>query len=766
MKNTVAAFIVFTLYNSAYSQSGQQVDNQKTFAKIFGYVRYFHPSDEASAVDWNAFAILGSSRVDKCTNSSELKAELNKLFLPIAPSLKIYDTTEHPQFNVGEITPPDIKKFKTVAWQHLGVGIRNGTNNIYNSARTNRPLLVTTATEFGSLTMHCADAQKYSGKEFAFSAKVRMVNGNGSGHLWVRVDKPDKAMGFFDNMDGRPITDKKWAVYSITGKIDKDLSAIYYGIFLKGNGELQLDSIVMKVKAGDGWETVYASNLAEDKVNEFPKSIRENAKGNLKQPGFTINTVLSDDEKKCVSIKSTDSGEGSGYKKEKHDLLFEKFPAVGEYINKDIGSGLSCIIPLALYGDDDYTYPVADTGRVNAFKKELASVSDSFQSGNDLYVRLAGLAISWNIFQHFYMYFDVAKTDWAEDLNTAITSAYHDKSDIDFQLTLQKLTAKLKDGHVSVSNESIPQQNYFLPVGWEWIENKLVITDVLPGILQVRQGDIVTHIDGIPAGNYYQSIEEHISAATKGWMEYRANREALKGTRDSEVNLTITTAQGITRNVNLKRSLNKTDYKEAHKKAETVKKIRDDIYYVNLDGVTDVALSNLMPSLEKCKSIIFDLRGYPTVEPELISHLITQKDTSRKWMRVPRIIYPDQENIAGFQEIGWELTPQKPHLNARIIFIVNGSAISYAESFMSFIEHYKLATIIGQPTAGTNGNVNPFSLPGGYSISWTGMKVLKHDGSQHHGIGIQPDILLNKTIRGVREGKDEFLDKAIEIATR
>ena len=83
---------------------------------------------------------------------------------------------------------------------------------------------------------------------------------------------------------------------------------------------------------------------------------------------------------------------------------------------------------------------------------------------------------------------------------------------------------------------------------------------------------------------------------------------------------------------------------------------------------------------------------------------------------------------------------------------------------MGYIEGYQLATIVGQPTAGTNGNVNPFSLPGRYNISWTGMKVLKHDGSQHHGIGILPDIYVEKTIQGIKDGRDEFLEKALEIA--
>lgn len=111
------------------------------------------------------------------------------------------------------------------------------------------------------------------------------------------------------------------------------------------------------------------------------------------------------------------------------------------------------------------------------------------------------------------------------------------------------------------------------------------------------------------------------------------------------------------------------------------------------------------------------------------------------------------------------MTAKKSYLGDKnVIFITNGRAISYAESYMGYIEGYKLATIVGQPTAGTNGNVNLFSLPGGYKISWTGMKVVKHDGTQHHGIGVLPNIYVEKTIQGVKEGRDEFLEKALEVA--
>ena len=46
------------------------------------------------------------------------------------------------------------------------------------------------------------------------------------------------------------------------------------------------------------------------------------------------------------------------------------------------------------------------------------------------------------------------------------------------------------------------------------------------------------------------------------------------------------------------------------------------------------------------------------------------------------------------------------------------------------------------------------------------MRVVKHDGSQHHLIGILPTVPAERTIQGVIEGRDELLEKALEIIER
>jgi len=104
--------------------------------------------------------------------------------------------------------------------------------------------------------------------------------------------------------------------------------------------------------------------------------------------------------------------------------------------------------------------------------------------------------------------------------------------------------------------------------------------------------------------------------------------------------------------------------------------------------------------------------------------------------------------------------------SARIIFLSGGGAISYAESTLGVVEAYKLGDVVGEPSAGTNGMVNPFVLPGGYTVGWTGMLVQKRDGTPHHGVGVRPTVPVSPTVAGLRAGRDEVLEKAISLVTR
>jgi hypothetical protein len=733
--------------------TAQKIEYLKTFAKIYGYVKYFHPSDEAAQINWDKFAIYGAQKIGNCISQKDLFNTLNELFLPIAPSIKFYRTGENVSFDFRAITPSNLKEYKSTYWQHTGVGL--GMNSLahesYKSTRVNRHTAVQNparnSSDFGIIKTQL-DATKYRSKKIKLSGMCRITDGNvGTGHLWLRIDNAQTKGVFFNNMFDDPITQNKWEEYEIVANVDSLATNISLGCFLFGEGEFLIDNLKLHYLENENWIEIPIKNndFAGKKINSFTKNKTWITDGH--NYSITITPLQSFDRSNCLSIKKVNSNILKGEK------LFDKGPSVGELINKSIGNGISCYIPLVLYCNEKSTFP-------SAIKNNLDSALLSIDHNDlTLYLRWGDIINAWNVFQHFYPYFDVTKVNWEEELEKALKKTYNDRSRVDFLFTLQTLTAALKDGHIWVSGGG--QKLYTPAIKWEFIENQLTITKICDEKLNLKVGDIVTKIDGLPSKMYFEIINSRISAATEGWLNHRANTMSLSGVENSKMHITINDSIiELVRNV----EMNSAKCDNSISASNIVhKNVGDNIMYLNMELISMHTIDSLLPQLKQAKAIICDLRGYPNSNHDFISYLLDKNDTN-KWMFVPHIIYPDHENIVGYEKYGWDLKSKKPHLSAKIIFIIDGHAISYAESYLGFIEGYNLATLVGQPSAGTNGNMNSFLLPAGYRISFTGMKVLKHNGSRLHGIGIVPNILVSKTIKGVAEGRDEFLEKAIDIA--
>ncbi|MFH0867201.1 MAG: peptidase S41, partial [Bacteroidota bacterium] len=530
---TIKLFLLLVLISgSGFGQANFKMESLKTFAKAYGYVKYFHPSDEAANIDWDNFAIYGSDKVEKCETKEQLLKTLNSLFLPIAPSIIFYYTEENVKFNDSTITPAKLNKYKTTYWQHLGVGLgMKYQNGIYKSIRVNRKTTIEkTSSEsygFGNL-MTYLDAKKYKGKTIKLTGSVKLIDDSkGTGHLWLRVDKPDSQIGFFNNMDDSPITENVWKKYEITGEVDSMAVGIALGCFLDGSGELLVDDMQLFYKENEKWIEIPIKN-SDFESEELGVSMKEKTwiyRGDEYE--IKIVNVDSFEGKKCVSIKENITTETIVGKK-----IFDSEPAIGEVINKNIGSGISCIIPLVLYCDESNTYPESD-------KNESDSLLNTVNTSDVglLSVRLGDIIIAWNVFQHFFPYFDVAKINWETELEKALLKCYDDKDENDFLITLQEFTAPLKDGHIRVLGGSA--KSYIPPVAWEFIENKLVITRVCDNNLKLKIGDIVTQINGITPEKYFENIENRISAATPGWLAYRANMMTLAGDKDTKLSIVV-----------------------------------------------------------------------------------------------------------------------------------------------------------------------------------------------------------------------------------
>lgn len=106
------------------------------------------------------------------------------------------------------------------------------------------------------------------------------------------------------------------------------------------------------------------------------------------------------------------------------------------------------------------------------------------------------------------------------------------------------------------------------------------------------------------------------------------------------------------------------------------------------------------------------------------------------------------------------------YYKGKIVVIVNEKTQSQAEyTTMAFYTAPDI-TVIGSTTAGADGNVSEIRLPGGVSTYISGIGVYYPDGSETQRSGVKIDEVIKPTIKGIKEAKDELLDRAIEIINR
>lgn len=712
-----------------------QVDKLRAFAKVYGYARFFHPSDEAAAADWEQLAVDGSARVLGMTKKDRLERVLLEIFQPVAPTIQIVRADEDPR---PPAPAPPSSGDDVVAWQHRGVGVLN--DGTYMSVRRNRDnFLGATYVNETTYLIQTIAADELRGKEIRLGFAARLETersvgfpmGWGSGMLYSYLEDGD--IGFYDDMEERKISDPQWQLYEIVATVDDDAATITLGVAFRYAGSLWLDAFECEVREpGGSWEPVALVNPGFEDVNP-PLNGWDHPSGEFR---FTVDTTQPFEGESSALIANEPTPAP--------DRLFSEIPALGEVIDKEIGCDLRVVLPLALQAEG-----IEEDG------SPAPAAGEDLEAG-DTATRVAAVVVAWNLFQHFYPYFDVLDTDWDEELTQALTGALEAQSDPEFLRVLEKLHAALQDGHITVTGPDRDYNQATLPIRVDWIEDQVVVTrSVTPDVLR---GDVILELDGRPAEEVLEESEQYISGSPQRrrfvgcWM-------FVYGPNHSESVLTVL-RDGEEFQVGLERT---TLYVPQAPRPDKISEIADGIHYVDLSRAFLSEIEAVMDELAGANGVIFDLRGYPLDSSEqVISHMIDDQVQSAIW-NVPLAIYPDRENVVWDTPSRWTISPREPRIQGTIVFLTDVRAISYAESVMGIIEAYELAEIVGRPTAGANGNVNLLHTPGGFLTAWTAMKVLKHDGSQHHVIGILPTVPVEPTIDGVREGRDEDLETAIAI---
>jgi len=158
------------------------------------------------------------------------------------------------------------------------------------------------------------------------------------------------------------------------------------------------------------------------------------------------------------------------------------------------------------------------------------------------------------------------------------------------------------------------------------------------------------------------------------------------------------------------------------------------------------------------KGLIIDIRNYPSEFMVFaLGSLLVDKDTP-----FARFTACDLSNPGAFY---WtkpiSLTSQKPHYAGKIVILVDETSMSQAEYTAMAFRVAPGAIVVGSSTAGADGNVSPFALPGGLRSMVSGIGVFYPNKLLTQRTGIVPDVEVKPTIAGIRAGRDEVLEAAL-----
>jgi hypothetical protein len=737
----VALVATVALPAPALSQN-QTVDNLAAFAKLYGVARWFYPSDAAASINWDQFAVDGARRVREAQSAAQLEQTLKDLFTPLGPGIEIAASLPPKPREGG-------RDAALIGWAYRGAGMTELNTPSYGAKRTNRSEKGGTAGSPLALVSQRIPAESLRGRKVRvrFNARITGTSPQGYAGFLVRVDRASGGVGFGDNMQNRPVRDTVWREYVIVGDVASDAFQIVIGPMNTGANTYDVDAITMEVTDTLGvWRPLAVPDAGfEAMPGATPRVWAEGGPYVFSRP-----TNGAKEGGQFLRIAQPSAAAMAAAAKPDDDI---ETPVTGAAIDIDLARGLKARLRLSLTdAEARATHP--DLARLT----ETLATAGTRTDRDHVDFRVADVVVAWNVFRHFSPYFSDIELDWDARLRTQIEGALDAAATREAHLdALRAVVADLQDGHGTVRDLTAPSPLGWLPTLFRILDNKLVVT--ASSNTAVPVGSIVTAMNGSSVVGRIAK-ETQLASGTPHWKRTRAEMALRNCPPGTAVALTIEPPSGAQRNAQLP-CLVAPGTTEV--RPDSLKELQPGIWYVDLTRVHTQQLREALPRIASARGVIFDLRGYPTDAGRFIlSYLMSApEDSTDRWMHVPRITGPFGE-IAAWQGNTWSLKPATPHISGQRIFMTDNRAISYAESVMGYVRDYKLGTIIGGTTAGANGNVAPFSVPGRFSITFTGMRVTQHDGrTPYHTVGVAPSIPIEPTLAGIRAGRDEVLERAL-----
>ena len=440
------------------------------------------------------------------------------------------------------------------------------------------------------------------------------------------------------------------------------------------------------------------------------------------------------------------------------------------------------------------------TGYVKYVDDELDFSQDSFgvvMKYDDAGMRLLSLFRYWNIIEYYNPYYTVIGEDWNKILYESIPEFAEGKDHESYVLSVANLISSIHDSHAVIVDKNQTLNNYFgkyLPeVEWINLNGEIVIVSANENY-PLKKGDIIVKVNGEPIEERIQKCSKYISVSNIGCSS-NAFHHYLLASKEEKGSIEVI-RNGEEKSIDIMYTDNHNYNASGGIETEMSKPIEDDFYYINLDGITAKELDKEMEAAVESDGIVLDLRGYtPYAGYILGEYLSDEPKVAFKSVQgnpyKPGSYYlynkhqygkGEIERILKDKELTWSdkkfldemfnnglinnllgKVKERPTYKGKVVGIIDERTQSAMETLTMELSTFDNVTIIGTNTAGANGDVVEVILPGQIYTYFSSLGVYYPNDKQTQRIGLEPDIKIEPTVEGLSNGKDELLERAIEL---
>lgn len=407
-----------------------------------------------------------------------------------------------------------------------------------------------------------------------------------------------------------------------------------------------------------------------------------------------------------------------------------------------------------------YVWPYSHVGNPNFSAEDTTYVNPYPDEAH----RMLALARYWNAIEYYYPDLNLIPS-WSDTLLTYLPRIQHAQNADAYQLSMVNLSCSISDGHSSTNSITIGDLfgHYYLPLPLTHIGNTIVFRKPRAYIdLPFHPGDILVSLGDEGAVHIIQRYGSLVPHSNSECMMRNICRTITSRRTTDSVEITYKTFDGSIHSTKMK-PLNMDEWKTLRSSdSNPAWKILDEnIGYIDMGKFKMDDVEPAMKAFKQTKAIIFDIRNYPNGTAWVLG---SKLGADAQWADFRM---PDYSEPGSFKMTSLNHAPTSPaSYHGKVIALVNSETQSHAEYTAMMIRSIPGSIIIGSQTAGADGNVSTINLPGGITTMFSGLGVYYPDGKPTQQIGIVPDITVTPTIKGLRDGRDEVLDKAIETANR